>query len=80
MRGSCTELTDSGVMPPMKYWEIVGRKLTTAGWTWGYCSAVTRDGWHWTVDAHRADGRRYIVQSDELLTAFLKLENTLLRS
>jgi hypothetical protein len=33
----------------MKYWEIVGRKLSAAGWTWGYCSAVTRDGWRWTL-------------------------------
>jgi len=47
-------------MPPMKYWEIVGRKLTAAGWTWGYCSAVTRQGWRWTVDAHREDGRAFI--------------------
>ena len=65
-------------MPPVKYWEIVGRKLTAAGWTWGYCSAVTHDGWRWIVDVHRGDGRRHIVQSDELLTAFLELESTLL--
>jgi len=61
----------------MKYWEMVGRKLT-AGWTWGYCSAVPRRGWRWTVDAYREDGRRYIVHSEELLNAFLKLEATLL--
>ncbi len=36
----------------------------------GYCSAVTPDGWRWIVDAHR-EGRRYIVHSDELLSAFL---------
>jgi hypothetical protein len=30
------------------------------------------------VDAHQGDGRRYIVQYDELLTAFLELEATLL--
>jgi hypothetical protein len=29
------------------------------------------------VDAHR-EGRRYIVHSDELLSAFLELEQTLL--
>jgi len=62
----------------MKYWEIVGRKLSAAGWTRGYCSSITRDGWRWTVDAYRDDGRRYIVQSDELLTAFLELEAMLL--
>jgi hypothetical protein len=35
------------------------------------------DGWRWVVDAHR-EGRRYIVHSDELLSAFLELEQTLL--
>jgi hypothetical protein len=30
------------------------------------------------VDAYQGDGKRYIVQSDELLTAFLELEATLL--
>jgi len=38
-------LLNSGIMPPMKYWEIVADKLSAAGWSWGYCSAVTRDGW-----------------------------------
>jgi hypothetical protein len=74
----CTGIALSGIMPPVKYWEIVARKLTGAGWTWGYYSAVTRHGWHWIADAHRGYGRRYIVQSDELLTAFLELEVTLL--
>jgi hypothetical protein len=31
----------------------------------------------WIVDANK-DGKRYIVQSDELLSAFLELEATLL--
>jgi hypothetical protein len=61
----------------MKYWEVIADKLHAAGWSWGYCSAVTRNGRRWIVDAHRED-RRYIVQSDELLTAFLELEATLL--
>jgi len=73
----CTGLADSGAMPPMKCWEIVADKLSAAGWSWGYCSAVTRDGWRWVVDARR-EGRRYIVHSDELLSAFLELEQTLL--
>jgi len=58
----------------MQYWEIIADKLSVAGWSWGYCSAVTRDGWRWIVDAHRGDGRRYIVHSDDLLSAFLELE------
>jgi hypothetical protein len=39
--------------------------------------AVTRHGWRWFVEAHSGDGRRYIVQSDELLTAFLELESNI---
>ena len=59
----------------MKYWEIIADKLHASGWSWGYCSAVTKDGWRWwIVDAHNGDGKRYIVQSDELLSAFLELE------
>jgi len=27
-------------MPPMKYREIIADKLSAAGWSWGYCSAV----------------------------------------
>jgi hypothetical protein len=76
--GCCTRLADSGIMPPMKYWEIVADKLSAAGFSWGYCSAVTPDGWRWIVDAYSGDDRRYVVHSDELLTAFLHLEATLL--
>ena len=36
-------------------------------------SAVTSLGWRWIVEAHR-EGRRYMVHSDELLSAFLELE------
>ena len=57
----------------MKYWEIVADKLSAAGWSRGYYSAVTRDGWRRIVDPHRGDGRRYVVHSDELLSAFLEL-------
>jgi hypothetical protein len=37
----------------LKYWETIADKLSAAGFTYGYCSAVTRDGWRWVVDAHR---------------------------
>ena len=57
----------------MKYWEIIADKLHSAGWSWGYCSAVTRDGWRWIVDTHREDGRGYIVHSDKLLKEALHL-------
>jgi hypothetical protein len=35
----------------MKYWEMIADRLHAEGWSWGYCSAVTRDGWRWIVDA-----------------------------
>jgi hypothetical protein len=73
----CTPIAESGIMPQMKYREIIADKLSAAGWSWGYCRAVTRNGWCWIVDAHK-DGHRHIVQSDELLSAFLELEATLL--
>jgi hypothetical protein len=31
----------------------------------------------WIVDAHRDDGKRYVVRADELLTAFLELESVI---
>jgi len=61
--------------------EILGDyrgKLSKAGWTWGYCSAITQHSWRWIVDVYCGDGRRHIVESDELLSAFLELEETLL--
>jgi hypothetical protein len=39
---------------------------------------VTREGWRFIVDAYCGDGRTFIVESDELLSAFLELEATLL--
>ena len=38
-------------------------------------SAVDRDGRTiFVADAHRDDGKRYVVHSDEVLTAFVELE------
>jgi hypothetical protein len=37
-------------MSPMQYWEVIADKLSAAGWSWGYCSAVAQ-GWRWAVDA-----------------------------
>jgi hypothetical protein len=63
-------------MPPMKYWEIIADKLSAAGWSWAIAVPLP-EGWRWIVDAHKGDARRYIVHSDELLSAFLELELTL---
>ena len=70
---------EKGRIPRVKrYWEIISEKLSAAGWSWGYCSAVNCNGWRYVVDAYREGSHRYIVESDELLTAFLHLEATLL--
>jgi hypothetical protein len=59
----------------MKYWEIIADNLSKAGWSWGCIAAVDRDGRTiWIVDAHRDNGKRFVAQADEKLTAFLKLE------
>ena len=63
----------------MKYWEIIADRLSNAGWCWGYTSLIDSAGQTlFNVDAHRHDGSRYIVRADELLSAFLELEATLL--
>jgi hypothetical protein len=62
----------------MKYWEINSDKLSAAGRTWGYSGAVTRESWRYAVDARCRDGRTFIVESDEVLTALLELEAMLL--
>jgi hypothetical protein len=41
----------------------------------GWLSALDSEGQTlWILDAHRDDGKRFVVRSDELLTAFLELE------
>ena len=52
-----------------------------AAWIGGQTSAALTDSASqmlFNVDAHCDDGRRYIVCADELLSAFLELEVTLL--
>jgi hypothetical protein len=44
--------------------------LKKAGWSVGWVSALDVEGRTiWIPDAHRRDGKRYIVRSDEKLTA-----------
>jgi hypothetical protein len=59
----------------MKYWEVIADNLSKAGWSWGCFSALDSSGQTiWIVDAHRDDGKRFVVRADEKLTAFLELE------
>jgi len=43
VRLCCTGLADSGIMPPMKYREVIADKLHASGWSWGYCSGMVGD-------------------------------------
>jgi len=63
---------------PVKYWAIIADNLSKAGWSWGCVSALDAQGRTiWITDAHRDDGRRFIVRADEKLTAFLQLDSAL---
>ena len=60
----------------MKYWEINADNLKKARWSLGWVSALDSQGRTiWIADAHRDDGKRFVVHADEKLTAFLKLES-----
>ena len=51
------------------------RNLSKAGWSWGCLSAIDASGRTiWIADAHRDDGRRFVVRADEKLSAFVELE------
>jgi hypothetical protein len=59
----------------VRYWELIADNLGKVGWGWGCVGAIDSEGRTlWIVDAHRDDGKRFVVRSDEMLTAFLELE------
>jgi hypothetical protein len=59
----------------VKYWEAIADNLSKSAWSLGRASAVDSSGRTiWIVDAHRDDGKRLIVHTDEKLTAFVELE------
>jgi len=59
----------------MKYWETIADSLSRAEWSRGCVLGLDCEGRTiWIADAHRGDGKRFIVRADEELTAFLELE------
>jgi hypothetical protein len=55
-------------------WEIIAENLSKAGWSWGCVSAIDSNGRTiWIVDAHRDNGKRFVVTTDEKLAAFPEL-------
>jgi hypothetical protein len=52
------------------YWEIIADNLSKAGWSWGCVSAIDSNGRTiWIVDAHRSDGKRFVVHADTTKTS-----------
>jgi hypothetical protein len=71
----CVE-SKTGRICRVKYWEIIADNLSKAGWSWGCVAAIDSNGRTiWIADAHRDDGKRFLVHADEKLTAFLELES-----
>jgi hypothetical protein len=62
----------------VRYWEIIADNLSKAGWSWGRVSAIDTNGRTiWIADAHRDDGKRFVVSADEKLMAFVELESAI---
>jgi hypothetical protein len=52
----------------VKHWEIIADNLSKAGWSSGCVSAIDSNGRTiWIADAHRGDGKRFLVRADEKL-------------
>jgi len=65
------------VLVRVKYWEVIADNLRKAWRSLGSVSAIDSNGRTiWIVDAHRDDGKRYVVHADQKLTAFVELELT----
>jgi hypothetical protein len=65
----CVERKEARCVP-VKEWEIIADNLHKAGWSLGWVSAFDLEGRTvWIVDAHRDDGRGFVVHAEEKLTA-----------
>jgi hypothetical protein len=62
------------------YWETLAANLTKAGCRCGCISSTDRDGRQfWVVAAERKDAGRFIVDTDEILTALMELHAAIQR-
>jgi len=56
----------------------IADNLSKAGWSWGWVSALNREGQTiWIVDARSGDKERFVVRADEKLTAFVELQSAI---
>ena len=61
----------------MKYWELIASNLHDDGFNLGWVSALDIEGRTiWIVDA-RGYGKRFVVRTDEMLTAFVELQRAI---
>jgi len=68
---------ETGLTNRLLSWQIIAHNLKKGGWSLGWMSAVdSQERTIWIVDAHR-DGKRFIVQADEELTAFVGLKSAI---
>jgi hypothetical protein len=59
----------------VKYWETIADNLSKADWSWGCVATVDSSGQTiFVADAHRDNGKRFIVTADEKLRTFLELQ------
>jgi hypothetical protein len=57
----------------MKSWEIIANRLSKAGWSWGCVATINSNGQTiFVADAHRDDGKRFLMNENEKLSAFLQ--------
>jgi hypothetical protein len=67
-----------GTIHRVNYWQIIADNLSKAGWSWGCVSGADCNGRTiWIADAHREEGKRFVVRADEKLTAFVEMESTI---
>ena len=53
-------------------------RLSKAVWSLDWVPAFDSEGrTNWIAEAHRGDGKRFIVHADQILTAFLELERAI---
>jgi hypothetical protein len=74
IRGRTKSIAKSLTLTLGQKWSVVGFE-NKAGWSWGCVATIDSNGRTiFVADAHRDDGKRFVVRSDEMLSAFLELE------
>ena len=59
----------------VKYWEIIADNVSKAGWNCGCISSTDDEGRQFGIAAaEREDAGRFILNADEMRTAFLELQ------